>query len=417
MKQIVLVGGRPDTGNHGCTALSVCAATGLLTRIRDVELTVFDLGKGMRARDVEIEGRLFQYRLWGAVNSRKIYKSSAFWNMRCSAFFGLPFNEGARVMKNADVIFDVSSGDSFGDLYGQHRFYDDVLPKLIAIENKKKLVLLPQTYGPYREKRNEKIAQKIVRNSYQAWARDEHSFDILKDLLGQDFDSERHHSGVDLAFLMPAERMKNTEFSDWFSKKKLEGGRLIGLNVSGLLYGHPEMAARNYSFKASYEKVIDSLIDYILKDSQNSLVLVPHVEAGGFHDRDVSEALGERLVSKFPDRVAVIPVGVSASKVKGVISQLDWFCGTRMHSTIAAISSCVPTVAIAYSLKTKGVFETCGQGAQVVDPRVLGSDQLLAEIVDRFADRASARNVLLSEIPRVKKRAVAQMDKIAACVE
>lgn len=38
-----------------------------------------------------------------------------------------------------------------------------------------------------------------------AWARDERSFDVLKDLLGDAFDPLRHRSGVDVAFGLPAD--------------------------------------------------------------------------------------------------------------------------------------------------------------------------------------------------------------------
>ena len=394
----------------------MCSVSGLLTRVPELKLTVFDLGEGMRPAKIKIGKKSYDYNLWGAVNSRKLYKKSAYWNMRFSAHFGFPSNAGATAIKEADVVFDVSSGDSFSDLYGKHRFYDDILPKLTTIEQGRRLVLLPQTYGPYKEKKSNEIAKKIVRESFHAWARDEHSFDVLKGLLGDDFDKSRHHSGVDLAFLMPKVSLPNCRLREWMSSERGKGKRLIGLNVSGLLYGNPEAAKSNYGFKADYESLIDKLIHYILSDELNSLVLIPHVEAGGFHDRDVGGKIFASLIEQYPTSVSLVPQGLDARVVKDVISEMDWFCGTRMHSTIAAISSLVPTVAIAYSLKTKGVFETCGQGGQVVDPREMGTEQLLAEIIDKFNSRSDSLTILKAEIPTVKARAERQMDEIAASV-
>ena len=87
-----------------------------------------------------------------------------------------------------------------------------------------------------------------------------------------------------------------------------------------------------------------------------------------------------------------------------------------MHSAIAGLSSCVPTTAIAYSLKTKGVFETCGQGGQVVDPRTSTTDQLYESIADQYEHRSDCKSTLEEKIPQVKQRAKIQMDMIASCV-
>lgn len=413
-KRVVVAGARPDTGNHGCTALSICTVNGILTRVSDLRLTLLDLGVGMRNEQVDIDGQEYSYQSWGAVNTRKLFKKSAFWNMRGSALLKLRTNPGANAMMDANVVMDISSGDSFGDLYGPHRFYDDILPKLIAIENKKKLILLPQTYGPFRDPKNKKLATRIVKSSFHSWARDTHSFDILKSMLGDDFDEQFHHLGVDVAFLLPAREPVDLELVNWIKKRKVDGYEVLGLNISGLLYGRPEASKSGFDFRADYDLVVDRLIEYLLNDPSRNLVLVPHVEAGGLHDRDVCERVYSLLkATKYSDRINIVPKGLHATEVKYLISLFDWFCGTRMHSTIAGLSSCVPSVAIAYSLKTKGVFEACGQGDNVVDPRVSSSNELFNQIIDGFDNRYQSKAKLDQEIPQVKQTARKQMDLIA----
>ena len=41
--------------------------------------------------------------------------------------------------------------------------------------------------------------------------------------------------------------------------------------------------------------------------------------------------------------------------LKGYISRLRFFVGARTHSTIAAYSTCVPTLVVGYSVKAKGI--------------------------------------------------------------
>jgi colanic acid/amylovoran biosynthesis protein len=54
--------------------------------------------------------------------------------------------------------------------------------------------------------------------------------------------------------------------------------------------------------------------------------------------------------------VIVAPKFTSPIEAKSYISQMDFFIGSRMHSTIASLSSGVATVPIAYSRKFSGVF-------------------------------------------------------------
>ena len=42
-------------------------------------------------------------------------------------------------------------------------------------------------------------------------------------------------------------------------------------------------------------------------------------------------------------------------ELKGFISRCRMFIGSRTHVTIAAYSTCVPTIAVGYSVKSKGI--------------------------------------------------------------
>ena len=47
----------------------------------------------------------------------------------------------------------------------------------------------------------------------------------------------------------------------------------------------------------------------------------------------------------------------NCEQLKGIISRCVAFIGARTHSTIAAYSSCVPTLVVGYSVKAKGIAE------------------------------------------------------------
>jgi polysaccharide pyruvyl transferase WcaK-like protein len=50
-----------------------------------------------------------------------------------------------------------------------------------------------------------------------------------------------------------------------------------------------------------------------------------------------------------------VPGNIGARQVKWVISKCRYFIGARTHATVAAFSTGVPTISIAYSKKARGI--------------------------------------------------------------
>lgn len=419
--RICLFGAALDTANLGVSALGKSVVHGLRSAAPDCAVTVFDFGGGTGTFPWGANGHAKPIQRCGAYHTRRIYRPESLWNIRVSAHLGGLWNRGARLLRAADAVLDITGGDSFTDLYGPWRFRAVTLCKQIALELGKPLVLLPQTYGPFASSRNRRIAQDIVRRSAMAWARDERSFDVLKELLGDAFDPARHRSGVDVAFSLPAVRPAEDALgaaAEWLGDKSAP---LAGLNVSGLLMNRPGTAARQYGFQAHYGEAVISLVRRLLKDSGARILLIPHVVTPpGHYESDIGayQRVADAVANAAGGRVTVLPALHDPCEVKWAISQLDWFCGTRMHSTIAALSSGVPAAAIAYSPKTLGVFETCGQGAHVADPRQLDTGEVVERLWQSWAAREKARESLQATLPAVLRRAEEQMDAIVAeCVK
>lgn len=404
-----------DTSNHGVSALCLSAVGGILKREPDAEITIFDNGLGIRPTQLRVLGREFPVTLAAGRFSKKLYRRDAWWNMRWSQRFGGLGNPGARLISQADVAMDVSGGDSFTDLYGDFVYRLITEPKRAAIQFGTPLLLLPQTYGPFEDADKRADASSLVRKAHQAWARDERSFDELKSLLGDRFDVSKHRSGVDLAFgLTPDYRPE--EFEPKLRALLDDDARpAVGFNVSGLAYNYPEMAAERYGFKADYRKATMAILRSVLEKSDYALVLVCHVLSVPGHkesDVDAAHAVQKELERDFPGRVHVSPVSLDACGLKGLISRTAWFCGTRMHSTIAGLSSGVPTGTIAYSGKAIGVFESIGQGDQVADARQLETDVVVETVLRSFDERDATREELAQNWPTFEKRVTEQMDQI-----
>jgi polysaccharide pyruvyl transferase WcaK-like protein len=407
--RLVLIGAAPDTGNLGVSALceSVVHTIGRLAP--ETQITVFDNGRGngpATIADLPVHRQ-------GLRHSRRLYEPSSLIHAQLSLVAGGMFeNPIARSIREADAALDLTGGDSFSDIYGQRRFRQGLAVKQFVLRCGTPLVLLPQTYGPFADDANRRQAADVVRQASMAWARDAKSFGVLQQLAAGG--GAAIHSGVDVAVALPTTDQGidlDGRLAQWIDQRSR---RLVGLNVSGLLYNAPQHNAQRYGLKADYPAVMRRLAERLLEKPDVNLLLVPHVvgEGGDRSESDIaacrslSETLGE------PRRVAVAPAPASASRAKWLISRCDWFCGTRMHATIAALSTATPVAAIAYSPKTRGVFDTFAVGPEVADPRQLSTQTVVDALVASYERRAQTGATLQRTAPRLREQADQQMRQI-----
>lgn len=120
---------------------------------------------------------------------------------------------------------------------------------------------------------------------------------------------------------------------------------VIGINVSPLIQGReklPGITMENYSF----------LINQILKSTDCHIALIPHVVWDHNDDRKPLQQLYDRYASG--GRVFLVR-DQNCMQLKDVISRCRFFIGARTHATIAAYSTCVPTLVVGYSVKARGI--------------------------------------------------------------
>ena len=406
----------------GVNALFASATSGLSRRLPNLDMTIFDTALGVRLEKHRVDdGEPIALRFIGFRTGRRFYRPENFSMMKAVAKAGRPgrhFNPGVRAIMESDVVVDVSGGDSFTDMYPDDRIENIAGSKEFILDQGRPLLLLPQTYGPFDESLER--ASRIVRRSVACFARDERSFENLKSMLGSDFDPDRHRCGVDMAFGLAARDPEDKLDSDIRSWIDDPSSSTIGLNVSGLIGNIPGTDKDRYGFRADYRQTLTSFLSRILSETEAKILLIPHVmspSGGAESDLQMSEWLKEEFTEEFEGRIKISPTDLDQCEVKWVISNMDWFCGTRMHATIAALSTNVPTATIAYSDKAIGVFETCGQGGEVFDPRSLEVDPIVEGLMDSYRRRDQIRGGLTDALRAVKERAGSQMDEIAAIIE
>lgn len=405
------------TGNRGVSALGLATAEALAAINPDVELTLFDFGPGTRRRLLRTRQGEIVIQLVECFPSRRYYRTSNLAQAHWAARLGLgSVHPLLRLLTRLDGILDISGGDSFSDIYGLRRFAGVSLPKRLSLELSLPLVLLPQTYGPYRHPEVLRTANDILRDATQVWARDPISFQTARSMLAETFDPARHRCGVDVAFGLPAAVPSDPRLLVALRRMRKQGDLLIGLNVSGLLHYSPGESARRYGMLDPYPELMRHLLDRLLDRPEARVLLVPHVTTRNGDLLECDAAAGRRLCQSLTPqrrrRVYHVPAALSATEIKWVIGQCDWFCGTRMHACIAALSQGIATASVAYSDKTLGVFQTLGAGEAVADPRRLRCGELVEHLLSHLDRRESMAAHLAEQLPQVRRTLAEQFQAI-----
>lgn len=413
--RLILAGAAIGNGNRGVEALGRSVIDAVDRDVPGGHLDILDDGWGVRP---DISGRYQRASVSyvGVRLSRRWHRPESWAQIRVAQALGSRFNAAAKAFDRANAILDLSAGDSFTDLYGPARLDVVSAPKEAALRARRPLVLLPQTYGPFNTAEGRRRAERLVRSSALAYARDTWSYERLLELAGPDADATRLREGVDVAFSLEPRRPAD-EVAD--ALELIRGELTAGVNVSGLLRDEP--GHTRFGLAGDYMETMTAVVRGLL-DAGARVVLVPHVHlAGGQGESDIAAItlLVDRLALTPAERelVTVVPPELDAAELKWCISQLDWFVGSRMHSTIAALSTLTPTAAYAYSDKNHGVFATCALGDEVIDARKIGGAEAAQLMLDSFARRDAIGEVLRAEAPMTIERSRQQLREVMESVD
>lgn len=411
--RLVLAGAAIGNGNRGVEALGRSVIDAVDRDVPGGHLAILDDGWGVRP---DTSGRYQDATVSyvGVRLSRRWHRPESWAQIRLAQALGSRFNAAAKTFANADAVLDLSAGDSFTDLYGPQRLASVSAPKEAALRAGRPLVLLPQTYGPFDTAEGRQRAEHLVGSAALAFARDEWSYQRLLELAGPDTDMTRLRRGVDVAFSLEPRRPE-AQVADML--EALQGEVTAGVNVSGLL--RDEAGHQRFGLSGDYIATMTALVRGLV-DTGAHVVLVPHVHVpGGGGESDVA-AIGQITANLTPqemDRVTQVPAHLDAAELKWCIAQLDWFVGSRMHSTIAALSTITPATAYAYSDKTLGVFATCGVQEEVIDARQVGGPEATEQMLDAFRRREAIRDRLATAAPETIDRSRRQLSEVFETVQ
>lgn len=276
------------------------------------------------------------------------------------------FIKAIKEMKSCVAFFDATYGDGFSDIYGKKWNIKTDLVKQLVLLSGTPLVLAPQTFGPFEDKKLEKWAMHLIKKAKISYTRDDLSAKYVKKTCKYDV-----KVASDMAFKLPFDKSMYS-----FNNNKIK----IGINISSLLWDSQWAKENHFGLTVDYHEFHDSLIEYLLNDQRFEVHIIPHVidlnkPEARENDYRVCLELGER----YNDKIFVAPPFETPVEAKSYISNMDVFIGSRMHATIGAISSGVATIPFSYSRKFEGLFGNLDY-PYVISARAISTEQALDDV-------------------------------------
>lgn len=344
-KWIMISGFNIESSNRGTAALGYGSVTFLKEKgfLDDGnELAILRVLSNKKTRKGYVEKTNINIQ-GGNYTFNKIYISYVEYFLAVQFGILLPLGTLHRCLNKIGLIAAINGGDGFSDIYGIKKFQNCIIDCKLSVLKGIPLVILPQTLGPFKERKSYNWAKKILKHAQKVYVRDE------KFVEGLDEMGVPYELSMDLSAYMYPEAV-DMEIKD----------NAVGINVSGLAYSN------NYRDLAgqfeSYPLLIDGLINHF-RDKGCPIYLIPHsynYDKPDFADDDMEAC--QMAFDKLEDKTGVyfIDKNLISPQIKYIISKMSFFIGTRMHANFAAIYTNTPVFGLAYSYKFAGAFKANG---------------------------------------------------------
>jgi polysaccharide pyruvyl transferase WcaK-like protein len=297
-----------------------------------------------------------------------------------------------KYLNSTDIVLSVG-----GDNYTMDYEYPDHFLNLnnFIKKSKKKLVIWGASIGPFPDDKELKIIINNLKQVDLITVRESLSFEYLKKI-GV---SDNVRLVSDPAFILPLD-------SQVYGDTHLTNKKLLGFNIS------QQIAQNRKSSKNgnTLEECIDFL-KIIIKETDLDILLVPHVI--NFRNSNNDHEFMKEILRKLSlsGRISLISPKNDAMQIKFIISKCKYFIGARTHSTIAALSSGVPTLSISYSTKAVGInMDIFGSDSYVIDSKNFNAENLKKKFLNIINNEETIRDILAASIPKMQALAWNNVD-------
>lgn len=393
----ILLCGAALSGNMGGPALYISIVDSLEKRLGQVDISI--LSKYPRA-DLAASTEL-QWQLIPFPTSTQLFLGVPF-SLLCSLFrvSGLPVPWIARGPFRAyhehDLLIDLS-GISFTDDRTLSGLLINSLWLMPAVAMGKPWMKASQAMGPFTKPWTYWTSRFFLARAEALVARGQKSAQFVRELLPQ----RTIYELPDVAFVLPP--ASQNEVDQTLSNAGIDVQRPFCVVGPSFVVN---MKVSKSDGPETYSKLMATVADELVTLTGEQVLLVPHARASAvspLDDLDVCENTLQFCQSS--TNVRVLRDHVSATILKGIIARAEVAVGSRFHFMVAAMSSGVPGLAVAWSHKYLEMMQMVGQDRFAIQHDSLTPEALVPYVRELWSERAKIRAEIGEYLPEVKRQA------------
>lgn len=300
-------------------------------------------------------------------------------DINLSKFFSNPLFYKA--VKEADIVISVG-GHHFTTILSRDLVSGINFDAMIASANKK-LICFSQSFGQFNfyNERNKKLTQRILSKSF-LMPREEESHRELRNFLGQDIKMAPTYESV-LSLSRVLQYLPISHRDD-----------AVGIAIYCT-------QARSIEQKETYQKSIADLCNHAISKGYKVRFFPMEMKGSLPDDRPFIQEIVSHVTH--PEQCYVYDKDMETLAHIQEVSRCKVFVGHKTHSTIFALASGTPLIAIAYHPKTEEFLHQFGMSENVIDDKHLTTSWLcerfddMMEKLDVYSQQQYAQSVSMTQ--------------------
>lgn len=309
--------------------------------------------------------------------------------------------------KNMDLMIVKGGGflHTYNRLTDIYYLYYSLYNIMLADRLGKKVVIMPNSFGPFLGKLEQAIVKKVLNKVELIYAREDISKKYLQNVLRR-----KVYLSSDLGFFISSNKNKSKYNENIFTTDKKK------VAITMRPYRFPE-----YSDSSKrYENYINEMYK-VSKELINRgyyPVFVAHTLGPSAHEDDrislkeVIEKLQKAGVAN-KDYSYIDNAAMNCYDLANLYSKVDYIIGTRFHSVIFAMTSLKPAIAISYSgHKTTGIMKDMGLEKYVVEIGEIDSEVMLKKFDNLIDETDIVREKIKQYLDKCETNKMKMLRKI-----
>ena len=245
----------------------------------------------------------------------------------------------------------------------------------------KPIIMFPNSFGPFKTAVGRILAKTALNRYSLILLRDGISFSLAESMLG----CPKIRTN-DIVWLFESNACPHA---------KLGNASFVG--VSPGIYSHVLSKAKTEDHISLFARTLDKSIALF---GFHFVFLPQYVTGFQYDDLDISKMIIAEMKNKNNVEIAEIE---NADDLKSYVNMMKMVISSKLHPSVMALASSVPTVCIAYDQKQVGLFEAVGLADCVIPLHALSEERLLQKIGFTWGNQEQIRKALAAQSCSIRK--------------